>query len=195
MIGRFCLGLALTVLAVLPAMAHPPPLGIGGFAGGLLHALLVPAHALALVGLGILIGQQAGWGRAVVLAAIVALAAGLGVMTLGVVPLFVGEALLALAALTGLLVAVARPVPEIAGGMLATATGFAIALDSPPEVLSLREANLMLVGTGLGAALLLVVTSELARRLKSAWPRIGMRIFGSWIAASAILVLTLRLAR
>jgi hydrogenase/urease accessory protein HupE len=195
MIRRLCLGLALTVLAVQPAMAHPPPLGVGGFAGGLLHPLLVPAHGLALVGLGVLIGQQAGWGRAVVVAGIVALAAGLGVMTLGVVPLFVGEALLALAALTGLLVALARPVSEIAGGVLATATGFAIALDSPPEVLSLREANLMLAGTGLGAALLLIVTSELARRLQSAWPRIAMRILGSWIAASAILVLAVRLVR
>ena len=195
MTGRLCLGLALTVLAVQPAIAHPPPLGIGGFAGGLLHPLLVPAHGLALVGLGILISQQADWGRAVVLAAIVALAAGLGVMTLGVVPLFVGEALLGLAAVTGLLVALARPVPDIAGAVLATATGFAIALDSPPEVLSLREANLMLVGTGLGAASLVIVMSELARRLQSAWPRIGMRIIGSWIAASAILVLALRLAR
>ena len=195
MIARACLGLALAVLAAQPVMAHPPPLGIGGFAGGLLHPLFVPAHALTLVGLGVLIGQQTGWGRAVVLVAIVALAAGLGVMTLGVVPLFVGEALLALAAVTGLLVALARPMPEIVGGVLATATGFLIALDSPPEVLSLREANLMLIGTGLGAALLLIVTSELARRLESAWPRIGLRILGSWVAASAILVLALRLAR
>ena len=45
-------------LTAQPAMAHPPPLGIGGFAGGLLHPLFVPAHLLAVLALGMLIGQQ-----------------------------------------------------------------------------------------------------------------------------------------
>ena len=75
------------MLSAQPALAHPPPLGIGGFAGGLLHPLFVPAHAMAVLALGLLIGQQAAWSRAVALSSIVGLAAGLGVMTLGVVPL------------------------------------------------------------------------------------------------------------
>ena len=106
-----------------------------------------------------------------------------------------GEALLVLALATGLLVALARPLPEAVGCALGAATGFAIALDSPPEVLSVREANLMLIGTGFGATLLLIVVVEAASRLRGGWPRIGARILGSWIAASAILVLALRLAR
>jgi hydrogenase/urease accessory protein HupE len=191
MIARACLGLALAVLAAQPAMAHPPPLGIGGFAGGLLHPLFVPAHALAVLALGLLIGQQVAWTRIAALSFIVGLAGGLGVMTLGVVPSLMNEVVLACALIAGFLGALARPVVEAVGCAFAVLIGFCIALDSPPEAISLTEANLMLVGTGLGAALLLIVTSELARRLQSAWPR----ILGSWIAASAILVLALRLAR
>ena len=52
----------------------------------------------------------------------------------------------------------------------------------------------MIGGILTGVPLLLIVTTELARRLKQPWARIGARIFGSWIAASAILVLVLRLA-
>jgi hypothetical protein len=42
---------------------------------------------------------------------------------------------------------------------------------------------------------LLVVAVECASCLTRDWQRIGARIFGSWIAASAILVLALRLGR
>ena len=188
---RLLIGLALALIAE-PAFAHPPPLGFPGFFGGLLHPLFVPAHLLALLGLGLLIGQQApNWGRAAPGAAIIALLAGLGVLTLGVVPRGVNLAVLALAMACGVLVALARPLPEWAGGVLAVVTGVAIGLDSPPEVISLREANLMLIGTGFGGTILLVVVVEAASRFSRVWQRIGSRIIGSWIAASAILVLVL----
>jgi urease accessory protein len=182
------------MLAAGPAWAHPPPLGIGGFGGGLLHPLFVSAHLFAVLALGLLIGQQARWTRIAVFSFVLGVAGGLGVMTLGVVPRLMNEAVLGGALTAGLLVAVARPLPEVFGCVLAVLTGFCIGLDSPPEVLSVREANLMLAGTGIGATLLLVVTTELARRLKQPWARTAARILGSWVAASAILVLALRLA-
>ena len=196
MIARACVvgGLAL-VLASQPAMAHPPPLGIGGFLGGLLHPLFVPAHVLAVLALGVLIGQQAAWTRMAALSFVAGLVTGLGVLTLGVVPALMNEVVLACALIAGGLVALARPVPEAVGCAFAVVAGFCIALDSPPEAISLTEANLMLIGTGLGGALLLIIAVEFARRLKPGWPRVGARILGSWIAASAILVLALRLAR
>jgi urease accessory protein len=95
----------------------------------------------------------------------------------------------------GALVVLARPLPEVLGVMLAILTALAIALDSPPEVISLREANLMLIGTGFGAALFLIAVVECASRLKHPWPRIGRRVLGSWIAAGAMLALALQLAR
>jgi urease accessory protein len=191
---RGLLALAL-VLVAGPALAHPPPLGIPGFFGGLLHPLFVPAHVLAIAGLALLIGTQSEWGRGAPFAYIAAIAAGLAAMTFGIVPRGMGVALLVSGLGTGALVALARPLPEAAGIVIAGATAIAIALDSPPEVISLREANLMLIGTGFGATILLILIVECASRLKRPWLRIGVRILGSWIAASAILVLALQIAR
>jgi urease accessory protein len=52
-----------------------------------------------------------------------------------------------------------------------------------------------LLGTALGAVLLLLVLLQGTLRLRQHWQRIGARIAGSWIAATAILVLALRLVR
>lgn len=183
------------MLSAQPAFTHPAPLGIGGFPGGLVHPLFVPAHAMAVLALGLLIGQQAMWTRLAALSFMLGLAAGLGVMTLGIVPTRMNELVLGGALIAGLLATLARPVPETLGCVLAVLLGFCIGLDSPPEAISLAEANLMLIGTGLGAAALLILTIAIASRLKAGWARIGARILGSWIAASAILVLVLRFAR
>jgi urease accessory protein len=189
-------GVAATLtLAAEPALAHPAPFGVPGFFGGLLHPAFVPSHLMAALGLGILIGQQSHWGRAAPATFILALIAALAVLTSGVVPSFAGEAVLLLALTAGALVALARPLPEAVGCALAAAVGIAIGLDSPPEVLSVRQAHLTLIGTALGGTVLLVIVVEVATRLTSPRQRIAARILGSWIAASAILVLVLMLAR
>ena len=178
-----------------PVAVHPALQGVSGFYGGLLHPLLVPSHLIAAVGFGLLIGQQAPHGaRAAPVAYIAAVIAGLAVIALAYVPTFAEETLLGCAALSGLLTALARPLPQVMVVPLAAATGLSLALDSPPEAISLSEANRALLGTAVGAGILLVLVSEGALRLKRDWQRIGLRIAGSWIAASAILVLALRLA-
>jgi urease accessory protein len=103
--------------------------------------------------------------------------------------------LLAFAALAGLLVALARPLPHVLGWLLAGAIGVALALNSPPEAILLRDANVTLIGTALGATITLFILVQGTSRLGHASMRIGGRILGSWIAASAILVLALRLVR
>jgi hydrogenase/urease accessory protein HupE len=185
---------AVFALLAEPALAHPPPLGIPGFFGGLLHPLYVTAHITAVFGLGLLIGQQSDWGRAAPGAAIIALWVGLGVLTFGVVPRGADLAALVLSVTSGLLAALARPLPEWFGGVLAAAAGLAVGLDSPPEVVSLSEANLMLIGTGLSGTILLVLAGESGRQFRRGWHRIAGRILGAWIAASAMLALAFRLA-
>jgi hypothetical protein len=54
---------------------------------------------------------------------------------------------------------------------------------------------LALIGTALSAMLLVVLLAALPPRFSRDWQRIGLRIVGSWIAASAVLVLALRLGR
>lgn len=192
---RFLMVMALLAMADAAA-AHPVIQGASGFTGGMLHPLLVPAHVMAVLALALLLGQQPMHPRrAALIVYIAAVIAGLGVIALAVVPIFAGEALLALALLCGGLAALARPVPMPLGWLLAGGTGLALALDSPPETLSLTEANAALLGTALGAVILLVALAECAARLTRDWQRIGARIIGSWIAASAVLVLALRFVR
>lgn len=188
---------ALPVLLLLAtadeASAHTV-FGFSGFPGGLLHPVAVPLHLMALVALGLLIGGQ-GWGVSVFAAYAVAVLAGLGAIALAYVPAYAELVLLALAACAGLLVALALPLPLTVGLPLAAATGLALALDSPPEGISLADANLALLGTALSATMASALLVWLVRHLhRGDWQRIGIRIVGSWIAASAILVLGLRLS-
>lgn len=182
------------VLMVTPALAHPPPFGISGFWGGLLHPLFVPAHVMAIGGLALVAGRSE---RGTALAAgafVLGLLAGAAAMMRGTVPAYAGEALLGFAALAGLVLALGLAVWRMAAIPLAAAAGLAVLLDSPPETLSLREANLMVVGTVLGAAAAFGTAASIARRARGRVMDIGLRVAGAWIAASAILALSLRIA-
>jgi hydrogenase/urease accessory protein HupE len=173
---------------------------MSGLASGLLHPLLLPAHALALLSYGLLIAVQPAKRRALLAAAFVAgLAAGLVAIALAVGQTPAGNMLLAATVVAGLLVALGWPIPSLACVPLAAVAGMALGLDSPPEAISLVVATLMLIGTGIGASLALALIAVGASYLigvrKWGAPRIGVRILGSWIAASAVLVLALRFAR
>ena len=161
--------------------------------GGLLP-LAVPAHILALLALGLLIGQQ----RAVLLtsgAFVAGLAAGLAAIAFAVGPTPAIDVLLAVTALAGALVALARPLPTLVAMALAAVGGIALGLDSPPETISVAAGRAMLVGTWVGAGLVLTLVATGVSYLTLWWQRLGARIVGSWVAASAILVLALRFAR
>jgi urease accessory protein len=166
------------------------------FLAGVMHPVVVPAHVVAIVALALLLGQQS-WSRSVVIAYGVAVLLGLGAIAMAYVPKFTEEPLLALTAITRLLVALSHKLHHGLGMVLAAAMGLSLALDSPPDALLLMEANLTLVGTALGAVLLLLALLQGTARLRQHqhWQRIGGRIAGSWIAATTILVLALRLVR
>ena len=170
--------------------------GLGGFYGGLLHPVLTPSHGLALLGLGLLIGQQPA-GRRVLpqLLFAAALAASLLALALAVGETPAGSVLLGGVALSGALVAAAFRLPLLVLGPLAAAMGAAIGLDSPPEVISIQEAVAMLIGTGLGASIALGLVVAGAARLVRGWQQIGVRVLGSWTAASALLAIAVRFAK
>jgi urease accessory protein len=164
--------------------------------GGLLHPLLVSAHALALLALGLLIGQQDAGRRLIPWLSFTAgTAAGLAAIAFAVRQTSAFDVLLAVTALSAGLVALARPLPVVLCAALAAVVGIALGLDSPPQAISLARASAMLIGSGLGACLLLAAVTAGTLHCTREWQRIGVRILGSWIAASAILVLALRFAR
>jgi urease accessory protein len=190
--------LLLAVLVPFPAdvaTAHPA-FGGGGFIGGVLHPLFVPAHALAIVALGLLIAQQSPqWPWPASVAYCAGLAAGFVGIVSAMVPPPLDKALLASALVSSALIALARPIPQLLVSALSLLTGLALAFDSPPHAISLWEANIILIGTFCSAVVLLLAVIEGARALGRNWQRLGVRIIGSWIAATAIMALALRLAR
>jgi urease accessory protein len=178
------------------ARAHAPFEGAGSFSGGLLHPLFVPAHMLALVATGLLISRQVHrWHWLAPASYVVGLAIGFTAMMSAYAPQSAGEALLAATVVCGGAVALPRPLPGILGCALALIVGVALALDSPPGGISVREANVILIGTFCGATILLLAVVGLTTMLTREWQRIGVRIVGSWVAAIAIMVLTLHLAK
>ena len=194
MIGvRAATAVALALMAE-PASAHEIIPGVTGFPGGLLHPVLVPAHLMTLIGLGLLAGHSKARLVAVLVFA-AALIGGLGAIALGTGETRAPLVMLGVAAICGLLVAAALPIPRLIVWLIAAVAGVAIGLDSPPDVISIRMAYVIMLGTWLGAVLVLTILAELAARVRRDWQLIGLRVLGSWIAASAILVLALRLGR
>jgi urease accessory protein len=169
--------------------------GVAGFAAGLIHPLLAPAHLMSLIDLGLLAGPAPPRMRAAILAAFAAgLGGGLGAIAWGVGETPANDLLLAAAAVCGILAAAGLPVPAWFATLLALLFGIAIGLDSPPETIFIREAVLMLIGTACGGIAALALVTAAVAAFSRLWQAIPLRVVGSWIAAIAILVLALRLA-
>jgi urease accessory protein len=164
--------------------------------GGLLHPLLTPAHVIVLVGLGLFAGGPGARVRWTVLSFFAAgLLAGLAAVVLAFADEYADLAALLCAATAGLLATVSRPVPSWIAAPLAAIAGAAIELDSVPDEISMAATMFALAGTAIAAVLALVIVAAIGTVRTHQWQKIGIRILGSWIAASAILVLALRLTQ
>jgi urease accessory protein len=193
---RAAVAAALLLLATVAAPAHTVIPGIGGFPGGLLHPLLVPAHALTLIALGFLAGTYAARTQLVLFAVFAAAAA--AAFTLIAMAYNATQAdmvVLCLGAATGLLLAtnIALPVPAVA--VIVAAVSSAVIFDSVPPVTSVSETISSLAATALSALALVAAAAFVSGTLPDHVRPIAIRIAGSWVAASAIMVLALRLAR
>lgn len=178
-----------------PAHAHAVIQGLNGFQGGLVHPVLVPTHALSLVALGLLVGQQRKAHRTPLILGFAA-ALALAIAFIAAAYSFETNAvILAVALVSGLAVAVGRPLPLIATVIPVAVGAFAIEFDSVPQLVSHKETLIVLAGTAIGAWLALTTVAGLTIDLKYAWMRIGVRVVGSWSAAIALLVLALQFAR
>lgn len=184
-------------LIALPqlASAHTPIEGIGNFYNGLLHPVLVPAHLLVLIALGLFIGQRGVEdSHSALLAFVIAAAAGLvaaGFSIGGDLERF----LLVGAALIGLLTAANLNVGQFGYALLAAAAGLLLGMDTLQESLSGKDKLVSLFGSGVGIYFLFLYPMALADYFKKRpWQLIGVRVVGSWITASSLLVLSLSLA-
>jgi hydrogenase/urease accessory protein HupE len=181
-------------MASRTALAHGSIQGVDHFSGGLLHPLIEPTHLLALVALGLLIGQR---GIARAEGVLAGFAAGL---VLGLVAAAFGRtfdadlALLAVAALTGALVALSFALPAAGCAVLGAAIGGAVGMGSNPDAFTGSALLAALSGAGLGAGLFLLSVAAVVNALRRPWLTILVRVVGSWACAASVLVLALWLS-
>jgi urease accessory protein len=191
--NRFTIACLSLLIAPETSLAHSPIEGIGNFYNGLLHPVMVPAHLLLLTAVGIFLGQQ---GTKIFQTAL----AVFGLATVaGLVAAWFSAAneteaiILLLSAVTGLLIAIAPKVTLPLCAAIALLAGFLLAIDSAQEQLSGKDRFVSLFGSGIAIYLLVLYPMALADYLnKKTWQKTGIRIVGSWIAASSFLVLALK---
>jgi hypothetical protein len=158
---------------------------------------MTPAHALVILSLGLLIGQQIPLNLKTPLWIFAPVSAAALLLTLGgwvgevYQPVLIGISLIA-AALVGLEI----KIPAWVGGLLCVAAACAIGLDSAVESGSTPSVLKTLAGTWLGlnaAVFYIAVCASNAEGRK--WARVGIRVLGSWIIAIALMVLAFSLRK
>jgi urease accessory protein len=173
------------------AWAHSPVPGLGRFYNGMLHPVLAPAALIALVALGLLIGQRGlANARRPVLAFLMAVALG-GVAGSQWPGLNVDTGLLGLGLLVAACALAAWQPPPAA--LLALAGGVGVLAGLGLSDMAVGAGRwVVLSGTWLGTAFLALGVAAVAELALQAWQRIGLRVVASWLAASALLVLGLQ---
>jgi urease accessory protein len=167
---------------------------MNAFVDGLAQ-FFVPTHLLAVVAIGLLAGQ--GTRGMVVLLALFALGllAGSFAIALAMREMPSALTLLGIAASAGIVAAAAVPLPSILKNALTLTTGTALAFNSPPQAITIPSAIATQAGFAGAALTTFGLIAFIATRADHPWQRVAMRVVASWIAASAILVLALRLTR
>jgi urease accessory protein len=186
---------AIVILHPISAFAHAAPGGVTGFFGGFLHPFFVPAHIMAVLSMGFLIGRQPSGAQVALALFGIALVAGFVANLASVSTARAEDVVLVSAAICGALVALAALVPIILLGLVTAITGFAMGLDSSPDGIEGRQLLLSFAGSAVGAMVAALIATGIAATREVEWQRIGLRVTGSWIAAGAIMVLALRFAR
>ncbi len=173
------------------ARAHTPIAGIGHFYSGALHPFVVPAQLMALIALGMLLGQR---GIARLWGVVLAFAAATGLGLLATAPAGAPDTdlwLLLCSLLTALMIALARPVPRLWLAVGAAAIGLLAGLGSSPDGLAGGARWGSLAGTWVGCVLCVLWMATVTEAAVRPWLKVAVRVVASWLAASAMLVLAL----
>jgi hypothetical protein len=179
-----------TALVAAPANAHLVETGFGEFYDGIAHLAVTPADLLVVVALALLAGQR---GRSA--ARYAALALPVAWLVGGIVgarwPAAAAAPLLtALSfALAGALVALNLKVRDIAIAVLAIAAGLLHGLVNGATMAPAGVSTLALTGVVSAIFFLTAILSAEVTALPAGWPQIAVRVAGSWIAATGLLMI------
>jgi hydrogenase/urease accessory protein HupE len=182
---------AMLVCACAGAHAHSPVEGVGHFYGGMLHPVLVPAHLIALIAMGLWLAQQGKASNNALVALVLAVPVG---MLMGAITRWqqAEMAILAIAATVAVLAGASRALTTRWRALAAGLLGGLLGMDSLPDGLGDAALWLSLGGTWLAVMLLLAGVVVLVDQAVRPWMRLGARVVASWLAAASILVLTLQ---
>lgn len=185
------LGLLLAIFCAAPsAHAHLMNTGFGPFYDGLTHLFVTPEDLLPVVALALLAGLRGPqFGRAVlfVLPAAWLVGATAGIFSHVSLTPPVVTAVVTIA--FGALVAVDRPLClwMVVGG--AVLLGLLHGSLNGFELGRQNSIGLTVVGTGVALFVLVALLAGQVTAVRAAWARIAVRVAGSWIAASGLLLL------
>jgi urease accessory protein len=181
--------LALSAAASAPAHAHLVETGFGAFYDGIAHLALTPADLLVVVALALFAGQ-----RGTEAARYAAFALPLAWLAGGIIgarwPYTPAWPLLSTLsfALTGGLVALNAKLRELGVAALAIAAGVLHGLANGATMAPAGVGALALGGTVSAIFFLTAILSAEVTALPAGWPRIAVRVAGSWIAATGLLM-------
>jgi urease accessory protein len=177
------------------ARAHSTIQGLEGFSGGALHPLTTPAHLLVIVAFGLLTGQRLPLNlKAPFVIFVPCLTLALIFTTTGLVKAVYQPVLIGLALCAAIAVALEKPLRPLAHRALSAAAAFAIGFDPAPEPSSTGVLVKTLLGTWIMVIFLVFdIAYYTSLAMRGNWPRLGVRILGSWIIAISLMVLALSL--
>jgi urease accessory protein len=198
---RRCAAALALAAAAGSAAAHSPIPGIGNFYSGAAHPFISPAHLIALLALGLVVGQrgQRAGGFGPLRVPLIVLTATLVLGAVLAAGAWFGDpdtdrALLLLAALGALAVVAAWPAPLALVLLLAAAVALAVMLASAPSGVDASALRTSLVGTAVASLVVVAYAAVMVAAAQRAWLAVAVRVAGSWIAAAALLVLALSFA-
>lgn len=169
------------------------------FLEGFWHPLVTPAHIVLLLGFGLLLGQQQAWRslKTTVPLFLLTFTAGLFLARMNLPEWNSPVVLLVIALVSGILIAARWNLAATLLLVLSAVIGLVTGLDSTPLMIpgmGVAKVYSWMAGAVSGAMLLLVVTTVVASAIRHVLQGIPLRVLGSWVAASALMVLTLLVA-
>ena len=193
--GQLILIFAGTLLLPAEVFAHSLSKRFGDFYGGLLHPLTSVELGLGLLGIALVLGQQGKRGARSVLGWFLA-ALGAGAIASPWLPVFEAEirlGSLVATTLLGVLAATALPLPRSFLILFGLVFGFLFGLGNGLAMSAETAAHLFIAGVLASGVLAVTPMAALVTTLDQRWQQTGVRVIGSWIAASGFLVIAFQL--
>jgi hydrogenase/urease accessory protein HupE len=182
--------MALIALAA-PAQAHLMNTGFGAFYDGLAHLFVTPEDVLPVIALALLAGLRGPrYGRGVLVALPLAWFGACGVgLLLSAAPPVPPVAVAAAIVVLGALAAADQPLPLGVLVGLALLIGLVNGAINGSELAAADAGGVVVVGIACAIVIVIALLGGQIATIRTASARVAVRVAGSWIAASGLLML------